>query len=64
MIFDVLGLVVQVRLGCLSITISMQLCLGFAEASKGSVRGCVGAVDGLLIKIQRPPNAQHPKSLT
>ena len=33
----------------------------FADKSKVNMRGCVGAVDGLLVKIQTPPPGLHPR---
>jgi hypothetical protein len=38
--------------------------LGFAGRSLGGVRGCVGALDGLLIKVRRPRPQWHPKSVS
>lgn len=32
------------------------VCVGFEAISKGVFRGCVGCIDGLCVRIQRPPN--------
>jgi hypothetical protein len=39
------------------------LFLGFASRSRGGLRGCVGALDGLLVKVRRPQPRWHPKSV-
>ena len=33
---------------------------GFADASNGIVRGCVGALDGVVFKIHKPPEGEAP----
>ena len=33
----------------------------FASTSKAGIRGCVGAVDGLLVKVVTPPKGRQPR---
>ena len=34
---------------------------GFAARSRGGLRGCVGALDGLLVKVVKPSLKHQPK---